>query len=324
MACIRTSSTTIPGSSSGWSPDPAMKRLLQAPLVILVLLATTFLLVQAVPGDPFGGERAMDPHVRAALVSHYGLDRSVPEQFLRYLAGVATGDLGPSIAHKGRPVTEIIAEHLPKSALLGGLALLFALSAGIILGTIGALARRTPLDGATLVVAVLCLSVPPFVVGPILALVLGIHWGWLPVAGWDTARPATFILPAITLGLPFVGRIARLTRNGLHEVMDADFIRTARAKGAGEWRIAIRHALPLGLVPVVGYLGPAIAYLLTGSLVVERFFQVPGLGREFVESATNRDIPLILGTVLLYGVVIVVCNLLSDLAHGLVDPRVRR
>ncbi|MFM2091141.1 MAG: hypothetical protein RLZZ127_1630 [Planctomycetota bacterium] len=301
-----------------------MKRLLQAPLVLLALLAATFLLLKAVPGDPFGGERAMDPQVRAALVAHYGLDRSLPEQFWRYLAGAVTGDLGPSIAQKGRPVADIIADQLPVSALLGGLALAFAVAIGVLIGTVGAMGRRTPVDSATLVLAVLCLSIPPFVVGPVLALVVGIHWGWLPVAGWDEADPTTMILPALTLGLPFVGRIARLTRNGLHEVMDADFIRTARAKGAGPWRLAIRHALPLGLVPVVGYLGPAVAYLLTGSLVVEKVFQVPGLGREFVESATNRDIPLILGTVLLYGAVVVVCNLLADMAHARIDPRVRK
>lgn len=303
-----------------------VRRLLQVPVVLLVLATVTFVIVRLAPSGPFAGERALDPTVQKALEERFALDRPLPVQYGRFLADLARGDLGPSMStYKGRTVNEVLADRLPTSLLLGALALLAALAIGIPVGVLSALRPRSPLDRGTMVLAVLAISVPSFVVAPLLALAFGLWLNVLPTSGYHGwMQPQYLVLPVLALALPFAGRIARLTRAGLLEVLALDFVRSARAKGATEWRIASRHALRLGFVPVASFLGPATAYVLTGSLVIEQVFQLPGLGREFVVSATNRDYTLVMGTVLVYGAILVASNLVADLLIGWLDPRVRQ
>lgn len=299
-----------------------LKRLVAAPVVILLLVSATFFLIRAAPGGPFSAERDYPPEVEAALRQRYLLDRPLPVQYLSYLANLAKGDMGPSLRHRDRSVNQIIADHLPISILLGGLALFFACVVGVGAGLIAAINARTWLDYAAMGVCVLGISLPVFVVGPLLQAFLARRFTFLPVSGVGT--PQHLILPALALALPFAARFARLTRAGMLEVLTEDFIRTARAKGLRETTVILRHALRGGLLPVVSYLGPATASVTTGSLVVERIFAIPGLGREFVESALNRDYMLVMGTVVVYGTMIAMCNLLTDVTYALLDPRVRK
>ncbi len=302
-----------------------LRRLLMAPLVLLVLATISFVMMHAAPGGPFDAERKIDPETERALREKYHLDESPPRQYLRFLGDLARGDLGPSFIHKTQTVNEIIADKLPTSLFLGAVALLLALAIGLPAGVLGAVAQGSVWDRSTMVLCTLGLSIPPFVIGPMLALLFGLYLGWLPVAEYKGASaPSYLVLPALTLAIPFAARIARLGRAGLLEVINADHVRSARAKGASEIAVVLKHALPAGMLPVIGFLGPAVAYLLTGSLVIEKIFQIPGLGREFVESATNRDYTLVMGTVLVYGAIVLACNLLADLALGVVDPRVRQ
>jgi oligopeptide transport system permease protein len=300
---------------------PSVRRLLQLPVVLAVLVSATFLLMRAAPGGPFSAERALPADVERALNARFGLDQPLPVQFARTVQGILVGDFGPSMKHRDRRVRAIIAEHLPASMLLGGLALALALTAGVSAGALAALRANTLTDYALTAVTVLGISLPVFVFGPLLQILFAMRLGWLPVAGYGTWRD--LILPAATLALPFAARVARLTRAGMLEVLTADYIRTARSKGLSEGTVVWRHALRGALLPVVSFLGPAAAALLTGSVVVEKVFSIPGLGREFVEAALNRDYTLVLGTTVLYGALVAVLNLASDLLHGLLDPRAR-
>ena len=301
-----------------------MVRLLQAPVVLLVLITISFFLIRFAPGNPFSGDRNVDPQVMAALEAKYRLDRPLAVQYGCFLADLAKGDLGPSIKHKGHSVTEIIARALPASMLLGGLALCLALGMGLILGTIAALHQNSARDVGAMLLAVIGISLPTFVIGPMLQILFAMKLDWLPLTGYEGIRaPVYLMLPALTLAFPFAARIARLARAGMLEVLQQDYIRTARAKGLPERIVILRHALRGALMPVVSYLGPAIASVTTGSLVVEMIFGIPGLGSKFVESALNRDFTLVIGTVIVYGTFIVICNLIADLAYGLLDPRVR-
>ncbi|HYE08402.1 MAG TPA: ABC transporter permease [Planctomycetota bacterium] len=302
----------------------AALRLLQAPAVLLVLAVLSFALMRMAPGGPFSKESKAGPEVAAALDAKYGRDAAPPVQFARWLGRSLTGDFGPSMKQRSQDVDEIIGRTLPTSLVLGGVALLVALGLGVAAGVIAAAKRATLVDHAAMTIAMLGLSVPSFVVGPLLALVFALWLGLLPPAGWHgLSQPAYLVLPAITLGLPFAARIARLTRAGMLEVLTQDFIRTARAKGLSDSAVLLRHGLRGGITPVISYLGPAVAYLLTGSLVVEQVFQIPGLGREFVEAALNRDEFLVMGTVLVYGAILIVANLAADLVLAVIDPRVR-
>lgn len=302
----------------------AIARLLQAPVVLLVLVTISFFLIRFAPGNPFSGDRNLDPQVLAALEAKYRLDRPVWVQYGCFLRDLARGDLGPSMKHKGRTVNEIIGHALPPSLLLGSLALFLAVWMGVGLGVIAALRQNTMIDLGAMGLAVIGISLPTFVLGPLLQLLFSMHLDWLPLSGYEgVSQPIYLTLPAFTLALPFAARIARLSRAGMLEVLQQDYIRTARAKGLHEPTVILRHAFRGALLPVVSYLGPAVASVTTGSLVVETIFGVPGLGRKFVESALNRDLTLVIGTVVVYGAFIVVCNLLADLAYGLLDPRVR-
>ncbi len=297
------------------------RRLAVAPLVLLLLVSATFFLVRLAPGSPFSAEREYAPEVEQALAEKYLLDQPLWRQYLAYLGRVARFDLGPSLKHRARSVNEIIADHLPVSFTLGLVALMAALGFGVLAGLLSAWRPRTWLDHLAMGTAVLGISLPVFVVGPLLQTLFSRHWRLFPVSGVGSARH--LVLPALALALPFAARFARLARAGLIETLNEDFIRTARSKGLGEATILCRHAWRGGLLPVVSYLGPAVASVTTGSLVVERVFAIPGLGREFVESALNRDYTLVMGTVIVYGALIIVCNLLTDMAYAALDPRVR-
>jgi oligopeptide transport system permease protein len=296
-------------------------RFLQSLLALFLVVTATFFMVRFVPGGPFTAEKAVTPEILKNLEAHYGLNKPLWQQYLDYLGSLARGDLGPSFKYPNRTVNEILGDKLPVSAELGAESLAVALVLGIGLGTIAAVRRNTWIDYVASGFGMTGISIPTFVVGPLLVLALAIHAGWFNASGWYT--PADRVLPCLVLGLAYAAPISRLTRGGLLEVLHQDFIRTARAKGGSEWRVVTRHALRGGLLPVVSFLGPATAGILTGSFVIETIFQVPGVGREFVNSAFNRDYTLVLGTVILYAALIMALNLAVDVAQAWMNPKVR-
>ncbi len=298
-----------------------VRRLLQIIPVLFVIITATFFMVRFVPGGPFTAEKAIPPEILKNLEAHYGLDQPLWRQYLGYLGKIAHGDLGPSFKYSNRTVNEIIADKLPVSLELGALSLVIALVVGLTLGVLAAVRRNTWLDYLASSVGMLGICVPTFVMGPLLVLFFAIRLGWVNASGWYTASDR--ILPALTLGFVYAAYLMRLTRGGMLEVLNQDYIRTARAKGASETRIVLKHALRGGLLPVVSFLGPAIAGILTGSFVIETIFQIPGLGREFVNSAFNRDYTLVLGTVILYAGLIVILNLVADVVQVWLNPKLK-
>ncbi|MDO4221482.1 MAG: ABC transporter permease [Akkermansia sp.] len=298
------------------------KRLGQGALVIVVLQTITFFLVRQLPGNPFLGERKLPQHIMDQLNNLYGLDQPAWVQYLNYWKGIILhGDFGPSLIREGVQVSDIIAQAFPVSLWLGVLGMLIAVVVGIPAGMLAAYWRNRWPDALIMLAAMAGICIPAFVIAPLFGLTLGMHVPGLSVAGWDDALCAA--LPALTLGLVNAAYIARLTRGGMAEVLSADFIRTARAKGAGAARILFVHALRSGLLPAVSYLGPAFAALITGSFVVESCFQVPGMGLHFVNATTDRDYFLIQGLVLCYGVLIVAANLAVDIVLVALNPRLR-
>ncbi|HKB56483.1 MAG TPA: ABC transporter permease subunit [Lacunisphaera sp.] len=297
------------------------RRLLQVIPVLFVIITATFFMVRFVPGGPFTAEKAIPPEILKNLEAHYGLDQPLWRQYLHYLGRVAHGDLGPSFKYSNRTVNEIIADKFPVSLELGGWALLVALGLGLPLGVIAAVKRNSFLDYLCSAFGMLGIGVPTFVLGPLLALSLGIYLHWFHVSGWYVWQDR--VLPGLTLGFVYAAYLMRLTRGGMLEVLNQDYIRTARAKGAPETRVVLNHALRGGLLPVVSFLGPAIAGILTGSFVIETIFQIPGLGREFVNSAFNRDYTLVLGTVILYATLICVLNLVVDVVQVWLNPKLK-
>lgn len=299
-------------------------RLLQAPIVLFVLITISFFLIRFAPGGPFSAERRLDPGIERALQSQYRLDKPLSSQYGLFLRDLLKGDLGPSFKHKDRTVNEIIAATLPHSILLGFLAFILALGCGLPAGILAAVKQDWATNYVLMGAAILGMSLPTFVIGPLLQLLFAIRWQWLPIAGFEgVAAPEYLVLPAVTLACPFAARIARLMRAGMLDVLSQDYIRTARAKGVPEVAVILRHALPGAILPVISYLGPAITQIATGSLVIEKIFQIPGLGREFVEGALSRDYTLVMGTVIVYGVFIIASNLFADLLYVALDPRVR-
>jgi oligopeptide transport system permease protein len=298
-----------------------VRRLLQVIPVLFVIITATFFMVRFVPGGPFTAEKAIPPEILKNLEAHYGLDQPLWRQYLSYLGKIAHGDFGPSFKYSNRTVNEIIADKLPVSLELGSLALLVALLVGLPLGVLAAVRRNSWLDYLASSIGMLGISVPTFVLGPLLVLFFAIRLGWVNASGWY--GPSDRVLPALTLGFVYAAYLMRLTRGGMLEVLNQDYIRTARAKGASELRIVLRHALRGGLLSVVAFLGPAIAGILTGSFVIETIFQIPGLGREFVNSAFNRDYTLVLGTVMLYASLIVLLNLAADVAQVWLNPKLK-
>jgi oligopeptide transport system permease protein len=296
-------------------------RLLQSALALLIIITATFFMLRFVPGGPFTAEKAVTPEILRNLEAHYGLNQPLWKQYADYLGSLLRGDFGPSFKYPNRTVNEILGDKLPVSLELGSLSLLLALLMGIPLGVIAATRRNSWIDYCASTFGMTGLSVPTFVVAPLLVLALSIHMGWFNASGWYS--PEDRVLPSLVLGFAYAAPISRLTRGGMLEILSQDFIRTARAKGASELRIIFRHCLRGGLLPVVSYLGPAIAGILTGSFVIETIFQIPGLGREFVNSAFNRDYTLVLGTVILYAALIMVLNLAADVAQAWMNPKVR-
>jgi oligopeptide transport system permease protein len=299
-----------------------LKRTLALIPTVVVISFLAFVLVRLAPGSPFDKERApASPEIERALKARYHLDEPLWKQYLRYLSGVVRGDFGPSLKYRNHTVNDIIAQGLPVSLTLGLLAFCFAQGVGIPLGFYTAVRRGQWGDYAGSFLAILAVCIPGFVVAPLLIMGLAIHWRWFPAGMWAT--PWHAVLPTLALGLYFAGRIARLMREGMSGVLQAEFITTARAKGASELRVLLRHAFPLAVLPVVSYAGPLLADLLTGSFVVENIFRIPGIGVFLVNSSLNRDYPMVVGLVLLYALLLLVLNLLVDLAYGLLDPRVR-
>jgi oligopeptide transport system permease protein len=288
--------------------------------LIFGILFFSFLFMRSAPGGPFDGERTLPPQIEANLQAKYHLDEPVGKQFLRYLGGLVQGDMGPSFKYQARTVNEIIAQSLPVSLALGATALAIALLVGIPAGVFGALHHNRTPDYLTMSVSLLGICVPNFVLGPLLIIVFSFALGWFPAGGWGSLNQ--LILPAITLGAIRASYVARLARAGMLEVIHQDFIRTARAKGLRERIVVGKHALRVAILPVVTYLGPATASILVGSIVVERIFNIPGLGSFFVNSALNRDYTMAMGTVLLYSGLLITLNLLVDLMYAVIDPRV--
>ncbi len=299
-----------------------IKRVFMAIPVLLAVATMTFFLIKLAPGGPFDAEKAVSPQVLKNLNAVYNLDASEWEQYTDYMYGVIQGDFGPSFKYPGRSVTEMIASGLPITFELAMYAILIALVIGVLSGVLAALKRNTMLDFIPMAIAMIGICVPTFLMGPLLVLIFGIQLELLPVAGWGQLS-GDKILPSITLGFAYAAYIARLSRGGMLEVLNQDFIRTARAKGLTERMVVIKHAMQGGLIPVVSFLGPAIAGLLAGSFVVETIFQIPGLGRFYVEAALNRDYTMILGTTIFFSAMIVFFNLISDLASLWLNPRSR-
>ena len=301
----------------------AFKRFLGAWPTLLILSALAFLMIRAAPGGPFDSERHLPPEIEANLRAAYHLDEPLIQQFGRYLLGLAQGDFGPSFQYKDYTVTELIMTGFPVSLRLGGLAMLLAVVVGVSAGSLAALRQNSRTDHAVMSVSMTGISIPNFVMAPLLILLFAVYLGWLPAGGLGNGSAANLVLPVISLALPQIAYISRLTRGSMIEVLRSNFIRTARAKGLPERVVILRHALKPALLPVVSYLGPATAGIITGSVVIEQIFGVPGLGRYFVQGALNRDYTLVMGVVVFFGVLIVVFNLIVDLVYALLDPRVK-
>jgi oligopeptide transport system permease protein len=300
-----------------------LRRLAGAIPTLFIIVTLSFFLVRIAPGGPFDEERSLPPEIMANLQSAYGLDQPVWAQYVRYMRGVLHGDFGPSFRYKDFTVTELIAQGFPVTLELGTVALALALAVGIPLGAFAALHRNSAADYAAVALAAAGIAIPSFVLLPLLALLFGVYLHWLPVAGWEAGSVRHLALPVFALSLPPLAYIARLTRGGMLEVLGSPFIRTALAKGLPLRSVIARHALRPALVPVAGYLAPAVASIMTGSLVVESIAGLPGIGRYLVQGALNRDYTLVLGMVILYSALLIAMGLLVDLLYAWLDPRVR-
>jgi oligopeptide transport system permease protein len=313
-----------------------LRRLVVAIPTLFLVVTLAFFMMRAAPGNPYDGERSLPPEIEAAVKRQLRLDEPVVAQYGRYLADVARGDLGPSLKYRDKRVWDFIREGFPKSLAIGLPALILALVVGMSLGVVAALRQNRAPDYAATAVAILGVCIPTFVTAPLLILLFGSILGWVPSGGWQAAaaidlggwklelpRFANVALPILVLALPQVAVVSRLTRAGMIEALRSNHVRTARAKGLPEWLVVRRHALRAAVIPLVSYLGPAMAALITGSLVVEKIFQLPGLGRAFVIGALQRDYTLVMGVVILYATLIIALNLVSDLITAALDPRVR-
>ena len=298
-----------------------LKRLFHGLVVLWVVATVTFLLLRLAPGGPFDSERKLPPEVIANLEAKYHLDEPLWQQYLRYLTGIARGDFGPSYKYLDRGVTEIIADTLPTSVLLAGVAILFALAISFPIGLLAAYHRNSLIDRCCMFIATLGISLPNFLLGAFLIWAIALQFGWLQAGRWDDW--ASMILPTITLGAAPAAFLAALLRSALIETFGEDFVRTARAKGLTEFVVVAKHALCHSLIPVLTVLGPLTAALLTGSFVVEFVFAIPGMGRFFITAVVDRDYPLIMGVTLIYTALLVCTNLLVDLLYSYVDPRIR-
>jgi oligopeptide transport system permease protein len=302
----------------------ALRRFLQGIFVLFVLFTITFFLIKALPGGPFqSAERAIPEHIRATIEAYYGLDRPVWEQYLRQFGNLLRGDPGLSLRLEGREVTEIISQAFPVSLRLGVAAMCIAICIGVPLGVVAAWKKNTLMDYSAMALAMIGICIPAFVIGPLLADQFGRRMNLLPAMGWDPTSPSSWILPAFTLGLATAAYLSRLTRAGMLEILSQDYIRTAKAKGVGNARMLIRHSLRGGIIPAVAFIGPAFAAIISGSVVIESIFAMPGLGLHFIKSIEVGDAPVILGIVMLYGTLIIIANFLTDLASLWLNPKLR-
>lgn len=301
----------------------ALTRFLGAIPTLLILITIAFFMIRAAPGGPFDAEKALPAEIEANLRAAYHLDEPLIQQFGRYVWNLARGDFGPSFQYKDYSVTELIAAGFPVSLRLGGSAMLLALLIGVTAGTIAALRQNSRTDHVVMAVSMTGISIPNFVMAPLLILLFAVTLGWLPAGGIGDGGLRHMLLPVISLALPQVAYISRLTRGSMIEVLRSNFVRTARAQGLPERTVILRHALKPALLPVVSYLGPATAAVITGSVVIEQIFGVPGLGRYFVQGALNRDYTLVMGVVVFYGALIILFNLLVDLVYAWLDPKVK-
>ncbi len=305
-----------------------VRRLLVIVPTLFLVVTLAFFMMRAAPGGPFSTDRKLSPEIERNVLARYGMDRPLVVQYAAYLGGVVRGDLGPSLKYKDKTVLDVISEGFPKSLTIGLSALIIASVVGVTLGVLAALRQNRSIDYGTMALAVLGVCIPTFVTAPLLVLVFASRLGWLPTAGWPSeglglGAVRYLILPVTVLALPQIAIISRLTRAGMIEVLRSNYIRTAYAKGLPETTIVFKHALRAAILPLVSYLGPACAGLITGSLVVEQIFQLPGLGKSFVLGALQRDYTVVMGVVILYATLILVLNLVSDLIQAALDPRVR-
>ncbi len=302
-------------------PRFAIRRILGAIPTLFALIAISFFIMRVAPGGPFSDNRKLTQAILDNINRAYHLDEPLLMQFGRYLWGLLHFDFGPSMKYRDFSVSELIAQGFPVSIEVGFWAMLIATIVGVALGIAGALRRNGVVDFSTGIVAMVGIAVPVFVIGPLLQILFGLKLDWLPIAGWDGSIRA-MILPVIVLSLPNIAYISRLTRGSMIETLRANYVRTARAKGIGPRRVIWRHALTGAMLPVIAYLGPATAITVTGSVVVEQIFGIPGIGRYFVEGASNRDYPLVMGVTILYGGIVILANIVVDVLRGLLDPRV--
>lgn len=300
----------------------AASRLLGLVPTLLMLITIAFFLIRVAPGGPFDSEKALPDEIRLNLEAKYHLDEPLLQQYFRYLGQIITLDFGPSFQYKDWTVNELIALGFPVSLTIGGLAILLAFFVGCLVGVVAAMRQNTPIDYTVMGLAMVGVSIPNFVIAPFLILGLAVYLGWLPAGGWEWSANY-MVLPVITLALPVIAYIARLMRGSMIEVLHSNYIRTARAKGLPEHLIVWRHALKPALLPVISFMGPATAGLITGSVVIERIYSIPGLGSYFVQGALNRDYTLVMGVVIFYGVVIVLLNFIVDLLYAWLNPKIR-
>ena len=300
------------------------RRLMISVPTLLIIVTIAFFMMRVAPGGPFDQERALPPEIERNMLAAYNLNAPLVVQYWDYLKGVVQGDFGPSFKYQDFTVAELLLSGFPASLRVGGIAIALAVVIGITLGTIAALRQNSGIDYAVMATAMTGITIPNFVMAPLLTLILGVYLGWLPVAGWGGGAPRFLILPVIALALPQIAYIARLTRGSMIETLNANFVRTARAKGLRERIVVVRHALRGALLPVVSYLGPATAQIMTGSVVIETIFGIPGIGRYFVQGALNRDYTLVMGTVIVYAVLVIGLNLAVDMIYGLLDPKVKQ
>jgi len=300
----------------------SVSRLLGLIPTLLVLITIAFFLIRLAPGGPFDSEKILPPEIKANLDVKYHLDEPLVKQYFRYLGQIITLDFGPSFQYKDWTVNELIARGFPVSLTIGGLAMLLAFFLGTLIGIVAAMRQNTAVDYSLMGVAMLGISIPNFVVAPLLILLVAVYAGWLPAGGWDWSVQR-MVLPVLTLALPAIAYIARLTRGSMIEVLHSNYIRTARAKGLPEHLVIRRHALKPALLPVISFMGPATAALITGSVVIERIYSIPGLGSYFVQGALNRDYTLVMGVVVFYGVIIILLNFIVDILYAWMNPRIR-
>lgn len=298
-----------------------LRRLVSAAAVLLCVVTITFLLIRIAPGSPFDAERKLPPAVEKQLMAKYNLDGSLWDQYRSYLGKLLSGDLGDSLKYRNRTVAEILSQTLPATMILGSVALVIAVTGGVVIGVTAAAGQHTWRDAVAMLIALAGISLPTFIIGPVLVLIFGLWLKWLPVGGWGSL--ASLILPAVTLAIPYIAYVARLLRGSMIETLGQDFVRTARAKGLREYVVLYKHALRVAILPVVSYLGPLAAHLLTGSIVVETIFNIPGAGGFFVNSILNRDGFLLGGVVIVYCALLVAFNLIVDCLYSVLDRRIR-